>query len=1079
MSNFQFLESHWTDLAKLGDLSEKYVYSDPNTSIIKQGILSEVMVKYMLAYDGIAEPAYDNTHANRIRILKNNDLLPREIDNTLYILRKARNDAAHNAADEGEKALNNLQLMYELCVWYMQTYGDYNYEPTGYVQPVDMTVSLADLEKENAELEERNQQLLIEIEQIQKNGGADIKRRTVAYQKAINVHLSEAQTRELIDEQLRKVGWEADTRELRYSNGTRPTKGKNLAIAEWPTDSKTGNNGYADYALFIGEKLVGIIEAKKKHTNISSVLDGQCKDYAKMIKSEHQKYVINRFGAYMVPFLYATNGRPYIKQYEQMSGIWCLDVREPFNAPKALSGWSTPEGIEQALEKDIVEADKKLAATGYEVLQDPDGLNLRYYQIEAIQAAEKAIAEHKQTALLAMATGTGKTRTVLGMIYRFLDAGRFKRILYLVDRTSLGDQTMDTFKEVKLKELLTLNQMYDVKSLEDKEFEKDTRVHIATVQSLVKRIMYNESDKSLGVSDYDLVIVDEAHRGYILDKEMGDDEVLYRDQNDFRSKYRAVIDYFDAVKIALTATPALHTTEIFGKPVYSYDYRTAVIDGFLVDHDAPHIIKTKLSEEGISFEKGSTVPIYDPVTNEITNSSELEDDLKFEVEDFNRRVVDKSFNETVLQEIAKDIDPNEKGKTLIFAVDDAHADMITQILKDYYTNLGISEEAVMKITGSIENGNAVKIKEAIRRFKNETYPNIVVTVDLLTTGIDVEEIENLVFMRSIRSRILFEQMLGRATRLCSEIGKTHFEIYDAVGVYNALEPVSTMKPVVANPATTFDDLIDGIDSLDTDRARKNQIDLIVAKMRRNKSQMSDKYRARFEQITGGLTPEKFIEKIHSMPVDKAIETVKNNRQAFEYVKRMPKEREKFISDEPDELRSHTRGYGDATRPEDYLKEFRDFIDNNINEIAALNIVATRPKELTRQSLKDMKIILDGKHFNETMLQTAWKEMTNEDIAADIISFIRQRSIGDALISKDDRIHNAIVKTKANHPELSKIQLGWLDRIEAQLLKEVVLNRETFDSDAFKNKGGYNAVNKAFGQKLDEFIDEINGYMYSA
>lgn len=324
MSNFQFLESHWTDLAKLGDLSEKYVYSDPNTSIIKQGILSEVMVKYMLAYDGIAEPAYDNTHANRIRILKNNDLLPREIDNTLYILRKARNDAAHNAADEGEKALNNLQLMYELCVWYMQTYGDYNYEPTGYVQPVDMTVSLADLEKENAELEERNQQLLIEIEQIQKNGGADIKRRTVAYQKAINVHLSEAQTRELIDEQLRKVGWEADTRELRYSNGTRPTKGKNLAIAEWPTDSKTGNNGYADYALFIGEKLVGIIEAKKKHTNISSVLDGQCKDYAKMIKSEHQKYVINRFGAYMVPFLYATNGRPYIKQYEQMSGIWCL-----------------------------------------------------------------------------------------------------------------------------------------------------------------------------------------------------------------------------------------------------------------------------------------------------------------------------------------------------------------------------------------------------------------------------------------------------------------------------------------------------------------------------------------------------------------------------------------------------------------------------------------------------------------------------------------------------------------------------------------------------------------------------------
>lgn len=1079
MGNFTFLESHWTDLARLGDLSEKYVYSDPNTSIMKQGMLAEIMVKYMLAYDGIAEPKYDNTHATRIRLLKQNDLLPYEVNNTLYVLRKARNDAAHNGAEEGDKALSNLNLLYALCVWYMQTYGDYQFVPKPYQEPVDYAVNLDELEKENKELEERNKALLIELQNIQQQGKADSNRRAVAYTKAMALKLTEAQTRELIDEQLRRCGWEVDTAQIRYAKGSRPTKGRNLAIAEWPTDSKVGNHGFADYALFIGEKLVGIVEAKKKHTNISSVLDGQCKDYAKGIKAEHQKYVIGRFGAYMAPFLYATNGRPYIRQYEQMSGIWFLDVREFYNAPKPLSGWPTPEGIEQALEKDIAAADKKLAATGYEVLQDPGGLNLRYYQIEAIKAAEKEIAEHKNTVLLAMATGTGKTRTVLGMIYRFLDAGRFKRVLYLVDRKALGDQTMDTFKEVRLKELLTLDRMYDVKSLEDKDFEKDTRVHIATVQSLVKRILYNESDKALGVSDYDLIIVDEAHRGYILDKEIGNDEALYRNQDDFRSKYRAVIDYFDAVKIALTATPALHTTEIFGKPVYSYDYRTAVIDGYLVDHDAPHIIKTKLSEEGIRFEKGATVPIYDPVTNTIINSDELEDDLKFEVEDFNRKVVNKSFNEEVLKEIAKDIDPNEKGKTLIFAVDDAHADMITQILKDYYTEQGIAEEAVMKITGSIENGNPVKIKEAIRRFKNETYPNIVVTVDLLTTGIDVEEIENLVFMRRIRSRILFEQMLGRATRLCPRIGKTHFEIYDAVGVYNALLPVSNMKPVVANPATSFDDLIDGMDDLDSDRARENQIDLIIAKIRRNKEGMSDELRAQFEQLSGGLSLEAFIDSLKSMPVDKAVETVKKSRQALDYVRRMPHEHEKFLSDEEDMVTAHTRGYGDAVKPEDYLKEFRDFIDNNLNEIAALNIVATRPKELTRKSLKELKLILDRESFSETMLQTAWKEMTNEDIAADIISFIRQRSIGDALISKDDRIHNAIAGTKAAHPEFSKIQLGWLDRMEQQLLRESVINRETFESEAFKNKGGYNAVNKAFGQKLDELIDEINDRMYSA
>lgn len=1079
MSNFTFLETHWRDLARLGDLSEKYVYSDPNTSVIKQGMLAEVMVKYMLAYDGIKEPEYDNTHANRIRLLKKNDLLPFEISNTLYILRKDRNDAAHNGADEGERALNNLPLLYELCVWYMQTYGDYNYKPAGYRPPIDIAVSLVDLEREKRELEERNKTLLLELQQIQKAGKANRARRAIAYSKAANVKLSEAQTRELIDEQLRKVGWEADTEEIRYSKGARPTKGKNLAIAEWPTDSKTGNNGHVDYALFIGEKMVGIIEAKRKHSNVSSVLDSQCKEYAKMIKKEHDQYVIGQYGDYKVPFLFATNGRDYIKQYEEMSGIWFLDTRQQFNTSKALSGWPSPQGMEQDLERDIAEADKQLASTGYELLQDPNGLGLRYYQIEAIQAAEAAIAEHKNTALLAMATGTGKTRTVLGMIYRFLSAKRFKRILYLVDRTALGDQTMDTFKEVKLEDLKTLNKLYDIKDLGEKEFEKDTRVHIATVQSLVKRILYNESDTAMGVSDYDCIIVDEAHRGYVLDKEMGEDESLYRNQDDFRSKYRAVIDYFDAVKIALTATPALHTTEIFGKPVYSYDYRTAVVDGYLVDHDAPHLIKTKLSEEGIVFEAGSTAPIYDPVTNTIINSDELEDDLKFEVEDFNRKVVTKSFNETVLTEIAQDIDPNEKGKTLIFAVDDAHADMITKILKDYYTEQGISEEAVMKITGSIENGNPVKIKEAIRRFKNEAFPNIVVTVDLLTTGIDVEEIVNLVFLRRIRSRILFEQMLGRATRLCPEIGKTHFEIYDAVGVYKALEPVSNMKPVVANPTTTFDDLVGGIDSLESDKARKNQVDIIIAKILRNKNKMTDEFREHFKSLAGGESPESFVESLRNMPIDKAVETVKKSREAFTYVRGVSIGRSQFVSDAKDELRGHERGYGDATRPEDYLKEFRDFIDTHMNEIAALNIVATRPKELTRQTLKELKLILNRNNFNETMLQTAWKKTTNEDIAADIISFIRQRSLGSALISKDERIHNAIMKTKKAHPELSKVQLNWLDRIEAYLIKEVVLNRESFEAPQFKIKGGYTAVDKAFGNKLDSIIDEINNYMYTA
>ena len=159
-----------------------------------------------------------------------------------------------------------------------------------------------------------------------------------------------------------------------------------------------------------------------------------------------------------------------------------------------------------------------------------------------------------------------------------------------------------------------------------------------------------------------------------------------------------------------------------------------------------------------------------------------------------------------MEEISKDIDPDAQGKTLIYAVDNKHSDLIVKILKELYSAKGANTEVFMKITGSV--GDKRRINDAIRRFKNERYPIIVVTVDLLTTGIDVPYIDKLVFMRRVKSRILFEQMLGRATQLCPEIGKTHFEIYDAIGIYESLEQFSEMKPIVANPAETFESLLE-------------------------------------------------------------------------------------------------------------------------------------------------------------------------------------------------------------------------------------------------------------------------------
>lgn len=1079
-SNFDFLNKDFPVLANFGKLAERYCFSDPNSCLIKVGMIGETIVNLMFTYDGVALP-YDNTAATRINALMREGLLTAELCDILHILRKARNKATHENYGSEEEGKNLLQMAHSLCEWFMQTYGDWNYQNQSFIMPTKITALQAeDKEKEKKfedELTKKAEETAAAAPKVSQE-----ERKKQSVRAAGKRQKSEAETRYLIDEQLRKVGWEADTERLRYSKGTRPQTGRNMAIAEWPANFQYKKKGYADYALFIGTQMVAVIEAKAIHKDIPSVIDYQCKDYTRYIRDEDSKYQVGTWGAFKVPFTFATNGRPYLEQYKTKSGIWFLDLRQNFNSPKALHGWISPAGIEELLEQDIESKNANLQKMPFDFLTDKEGLNLRVYQLNAIKAAEKAVIDGKQTVLLAMATGTGKTRTVLGMIYRFLKTERFRRILFLVDRTSLGEQAQDVFKEVKLEELMTLDDIYNIKGIEDRVIDKETRIQVATVQSMVKRILYNSDDTMPSVSDYDLIIVDEAHRGYILDKEMGEDELLYRDQTDYRSKYRAVIEYFDAVKIALTATPALQTTEIFGEPVFKYTYREAVIEGYLVDHDAPHSLKTKLGSEGIHYKKGDTVTTYDPVTGEITNSELLNDELDFDIDAFNRQVIVESFNRAVLEEISRDIDPEvpkEQGKTLIYAVDDQHADMIVSILKEIYSKTGVDNNAIMKITGSVGNGNKKKVLEAIKRFKNEDYPSIAVTVDLLTTGIDVPEITTLVFMRRVRSRILFEQMLGRATRLCPEIHKTHFEIYDPVGVYDSLDPVNTMKPVVADPSTTFEQLIDGLEVADTKEEVRNKINQIIAGLWRKKRKMSDEMSEHFTNLSGGLEPTEYIEKLENESEDAAKNRILEDRQLFKMLQEIKSngKRPVVISDKEDILTGHTRGYGDKDRPEDYLDAFSEYIKTNMNDIAALKIVCTRPKDLTREELKSLRLTLDREGFTTQQLNTAISQMTNEEIAADIISLIRRYAIGSALINHEARIHQAVGKLIKAH-SFSKQEMNWIKRMETYLMKESVLNVKVFDEDIrFKEQGGFKKIDKVFQNRLESVVLELNTYLY--
>ena len=1081
-SNFDFLSEKFPVLAHLGRLAEKYVYSDSNSCLFKLGMMGETMVKLMFDYDGIELPREDKA-VNRINKLRREDLLDADTAMLFHSLRKIRNQAGHEGYESVSDARNYLGITYSLSEWFMQTYGDYQYKNRPFVMPTETPEPV----KEDKVDEEALEKIL--LQQAAENAAKAPKvnkadRQKYARKASNQRYKSEAETRVLIDEQLRQVGWEADTENLRYSKGTRPQKGRCLAIAEWPTDSPGGKGGFADYALFIDLQLVAIIEAKAEHKDVAAVIDGQCKEYPKYIKKQHHEYVLGQWGDYQVPFTFATNGKLYLEQLRTKSGIWFLDLRQKTNRPQPLRGWFSPLGLTELLARDTGKGNEKLQAMPYAVLQDPDGLNLRAYQIAAIQAAEKAVLDGRQNILLAMATGTGKTRTVLGMIYRFLKTNRFQRILFLVDRNSLGMQAHDVFKDVKLEELMSLNQIYNIKGLDEKLIDRETRVQVATVQGMIQRIVFNEDERKPSVSDYDLIIVDEAHRGYTLDKMMDEEEMVYRDQRDYQSKYRAVIEYFTAVKIALTATPALHTTQIFGEPIFKYTYREAVIDGFLVDYDAPHIIKTRLSEEGIHYGKGDTVAIYDPATGEITNSEALEDELDFDVESFNRQIIVPDFNRKVLAEIAKDIDPTDEfgGKTLIYAVNDAHADMIVDILREIYADMDIDQDAIMKITGSIENGNQKKIQEVIRQTRNNQYPSIIVTVDLLTTGIDIPAITRLVFLRRVKSRILFEQMLGRATRLCPAMGKDHFEIYDPVGTFASLEKVSTMKPVVANPAATITKLIDTLvpEAQSEDKSvLTHQIDQLLAKIQRKGRNLTTEQEQQFMAMTGAKSYADYARDLAEQDDKTARDRLIKDRAAFSYLENYIRPgRPQVVSDATDEVTYHVQGYGNAQqRPEDYLDEFTSYIKKHINEVAAINIICTKPAELTRKSLKELSLLLDREGYAPTQLDSAITALNAEEAGADIISIIRRYAIGARLMNHREKVEKAVKRLRANH-KFTKMQDTWIELMKNYLINEPVLNREALDEDfRLRKQGGSARADKLLQGQLNGIIAELNEYMY--
>lgn len=1067
MSNFQTTEEEYRQYAKLATSAESLIYSDPKSSVAVFGNFSEQLTREIMHLEGFGD--WNLKQIDRINELKYRGDYPPIVTKYLDDIRHIRNlaDHDHQFIVSKKQALEVDKKAYIIWNYFLEVYSQD--EVKEYKTPIDQAnifqLQQEQIEQLKKELEEaRKAQKPVEVSKE-----LQAKRHKISVQFAKKHQLTEAETRQLIDRQLQQAGWEADSENLNnWKYKTAPQKGHNMAIAEWVLP----NGQRADYALFKGLEFYGIVEAKKWDQDIAGQM-AQPKEYSREVPFRSDYLLVdNDMGEYKVPFIYTANGRPYLKQYKEKSGIWFWDARNPKESAYALEEFHHPEDLALKLTSQNPElADQDLVDD-----QDFPKFADRDYQVEAIKSIEEAIKDGKKRILLAMATGTGKTRTAIALMYRLLKHKRARRILYLVDRNSLGQQTADAIKDNKIGNL-SIASIYGVKELKDKLPDASTKIQIATVQGMIKRLFYNDDkEEKPSVGQYDFIIVDEAHRGYAEDKELSEKEYHFYDQNDYVSQYRRVVDYFDATAIGMTATPALQTTDIFGKPVYSYSYQQAVLDNYLVDHDAPTIIKTKLSQEGIHFKKGAEIDLFDQ-SSESIKSEKLPDNMNFEVKDFNKRVITESFNRVVCDYLAQNcLNPNdpELGKTLIFAATDSHADMVVRLLKESFKNAGnpVDDDAIEKITGSIRHPN-----NEIKLFKNEKNPNIAVTVDLLTTGVDVPEITNLVFLRRVQSRILYEQMLGRATRLCPEIHKSVFNIYDAVGIYDAMNKVTNMKPVVKNVSHDVHYFIDQKHQFEVnDNFKQYQIDMTAAIDRKIK-RMNDSKRKEFERLTEINSIDQWARDLPRLNNQEFLKEWKNFEQLDILSTGSHKQ---YISNEPDEYLGIERGYGQGnSNPEDYIESFNKFIKENVNEIPALQIVATRPKDLTYDELKKIKLELEKKGFKENDLQTAWKNANQVQTTADIISFIRQAAVGSELVDHNVRIHNAMQKVYGM-ADWNMVQKSWLKKIENQLLSSTVLgpNAETaFSSNYFKRQGGYKQMRKIFSDNADQIIYVLNENLY--
>jgi type I restriction enzyme R subunit len=910
----------------------------------------------------------------------------------------------------------------------------------------------------------------------------------------------EEKARQKIDQLLESAGWKIqDLQELNLGASF------GIAVREFPLKS-----GPADYLLFVDREAVGVIEAKPEGTTLSGVAE-QTQSYLVNIPDNLPR-VQER-----LPFGYESTG---IETFFR-------DLRDPdprsrrvftFHTPETLKEWTDHTDTLRIRLKNI----PPLITEG-----------LRECQVEAILNLEKSFKEAKPRALIQMASGGGKTFTAVSFIYRLVKFANARRVLFLVDRSNLGRQTRKEFQQyVTPDDGRKFTELYNVQHLSSNTLDPVSRVCITTIQRLYSMLKgepefdaeleersvfeYGRSDipSSLQVSynpqipieTFDFIVTDECHRS------------IYH-------LWRQVIEYFDAFIIGLTATPSKQTLGFFNQNlVMEYSHERAVADGVNVGYEV-YRIQTDITEKGSRVEAGFYIDIRDKLSRK-TRWEQLDDDLEYQADQLDRNVVApdqirtvvKTFKEKLLTEIFPGRE--EVPKTLIFAKDDSHAEDIVHIIREEF---GKGNEFCKKITYKTMGE---KPEDLIASFRNSYNPRIAVTVDMISTGTDIRPLECLIFMRDVKSRVYFEQMKGRGTRIISPTdlkavtpppaSKTHFVIVDAVGVCETDKTDS--RPLERKRSVPFEKLITSVAVGVRD---KDTITSLAGRLARLDREIDEKDRKEIESAAEGRPLKRIINQLldavdPDIHQEKAKELFKTEKPTEDQLKKASEELVKVACtpfDNPKlrntiiEIKKRNEQIIDTVSKDALIfsgfdekaKEkaravidtFKKFIEQNKDELSALQIIYGKPygkRHLTYEEIKQLAEVIKKPPYALTpeLIWQAYEQLEKskvrqagpQKLLTNIVSLVRF-AIGEKDILEpfsetvNERFSRWLTEQESLGRRFTPEQMEWLVMIKEHISTSLSIGVEDFEYAPFYEKGGRVRVYQLFGQEVNKVLGELN------